>query len=421
VSGILLDMQEKGSVKTKLARSGGRIIYEKGAAPLSTRLPPAVRKELKKRAAGAMLTGDPPSGKFVGFALVGVTSGAKGYGFGGSAASIDHKLGNKGETWHVAETKPMDAVQALVGGTARLLFFIGVGLSGVLAIAALFLGRRMSRPIRRMADATRDIGKGQFDKRLAIRSRDELGDLARSFDLMAAELQRTTASKKELEREVAEREAAQAALQEALAEKEVLLREVHHRVKNNMQVIISLLRMHSRKTSDPGQAQVFSDCRVRIEAMSLIHEALYQAEDLSRIDFAAYIKKLCRTLGQAHDASGKGITLTAERCDARMNLDKGIAVGMVIAELISNAFKHAFPSGRGGGVSVRLTGLDAETMELIIADDGVGLPADIDLENPPSLGLRLVAGIVTRELGGSMHAERDGGTRFVIRFNCKRE
>ena len=219
--------------------------------------------------------------------------------------------------------------------------------------------------------------------------------------------------------DITERKKTETALQEALAEKEVLLREIHHRVKNNMQVITGLLRMHSRKTDDTHLLSVFHDCRDRIDAMALIHEALYQSEDLARIDFEAYLKKLCRNLSQAHDAGGKRIQLKTDLCNLVMSMDQGIAVGMVIAELVTNAFKHAFPLGTGGTVWIRLSRPSRRAIELIVADNGIGLPPDMDIQHPASLGLRLVTGAVTRELGGSIQLDRNGGARFLIRFTCE--
>jgi two-component sensor histidine kinase len=216
--------------------------------------------------------------------------------------------------------------------------------------------------------------------------------------------------------DISERKRAETALQKSLAEKEVLLREIHHRVKNNMQVITGLLRMHARRNQYPHLKTIFDDCRDRVEAMSLVHEALYQSDDLSRIDFEAYLRKLCRNLAHAHDAQRKGITLAINAADVSLDMDQGVAVGMIVAELISNAFKHAFPNDEGGAVSVHLDRPDGETVRLVVSDTGKGLPDDFDSRNPSSLGMRLVAGAVTRELGGALAVERDEGTSFIIRF-----
>ncbi|MFC1736351.1 PAS domain S-box protein [Candidatus Hydrogenedentota bacterium] len=223
----------------------------------------------------------------------------------------------------------------------------------------------------------------------------------------------------ETNRDITERNRAKEQIAASLKEKEVLLREIHHRVKNNMQVIVSLLRMHSRRIDDARVGEVFDECRDRISAMALVHEALYQSKNLAQIDFEGYIRKLCRNLSEAYDASGRGIAMMVGRCNVALNMDQGIAVGMVLCELVANAFKHAFPPGKSGKVSVSLSDLNEEEIELVVQDDGIGLPAEITVLDSPSLGLELAAATVMQELGGSIDVERDGGTRFVIRFKCK--
>jgi len=221
-------------------------------------------------------------------------------------------------------------------------------------------------------------------------------------------------------RDISERKRAEEMIAASLKEKEVLLREIHHRVKNNMQVIISLMRMHSRRAKSTNLDRVFSECRDRINAMLLIHEALYKSENLSRIDFEVYLKKLCKNLSQAYGVKGKGIVVSVDRCNVTLNMDQGVAVGMVISELISNACKHAFPESKGGKVLVSLYGLEGNDVELIVQDDGKGLPREIDIHNSSSLGLQLVFAAVTREMGGTIKVDRGTGTRFVIHFKCRR-
>ena len=216
--------------------------------------------------------------------------------------------------------------------------------------------------------------------------------------------------------DIDQRKKMEEALLEALEEKEILLREIHHRTKNNMQTIISLLRMHSRMDRSAPLQAVFEDCRGRIEAMSLVHEALYQSDDLVRIDFQTYLRKLCRNLGRAHGAVEKGISVEVAPTNVSLNMDQGVALGMIIAELVSNAFKHAFPGGRIGNVTIGVKTPDPGTVELRVADDGIGLPPDLDIENPPTLGLKLVSGAVRRELGGALELNRNGGAAFIVRF-----
>ena len=211
-------------------------------------------------------------------------------------------------------------------------------------------------------------------------------------------------------------------LHDSVREKEVLLREIHHRVKNNLNIIVSLLRMHVRRTENAEIHEIFRDCQNRIEAMSLIHESLYQADaPLSRIDFQTYLRKLCRNLCHAHNAAHKRIEVRVDTDDVWLDIDQGIAVGMVISELVSNAFKHAFPMGKGGRQAIRLRRVPKGCIELVVENDGKPMSPEIDIHNSPSLGLRLVATTVTRQLNGTIDVERGNGTRFIIRFQCQND
>lgn len=225
-----------------------------------------------------------------------------------------------------------------------------------------------------------------------------------------------------LENLVAERTkklaASEAKIAASLREKDVLLREIHHRVKNNMQVIVSLLRLHSRRTQDEHVRLVFGECRDRINAMSLIHEALYESEDIARIDFHAYLEKLCRYLNRAYSTTGHDIQISLVHSQAWLGMDQSVAVGMVVCELVSNAFKHAFTEDRPGTIAIELAQLAGKEIQLTIQDNGVGLPAEIDLDSPPSLGLDLAVSAVRGELGGTIDVTRAPGTKYVIRFDC---
>ncbi len=223
----------------------------------------------------------------------------------------------------------------------------------------------------------------------------------------------------ELESEVDECKQTEESITASLNEKEVMLRKIHHRIKNSMQIIVSLLRMYLRRTKDKQVGQILNNCRDRVNALSLIHEVLYQSENLSRINYEVYLKLLCRNLSQVYSLSRKGITISIEECNISLNIDQGIAIGMVISELVSNAIKHGFKTGEGGNISISLSCLNGKDVELIIQDNGKGLPPEIDILNSSSLGLQLTAAAVTRELNGSIEVERNGGTCYFIRFKCK--
>ena len=227
---------------------------------------------------------------------------------------------------------------------------------------------------------------------------------------------RLRAGKIRLEQEILERKRAEDKIAAALKEKEVLLREVHHRVKNNMQVIVSLLRLYSSKVEDSRSKEVFEDCRARVGAMSLVHEALYRSDDLGRIDLEDYLRKLCLALGRTHSQT---VSLVSKDCRVSLGMDQAIAAGMVVGELVGNAFKHAFPGREAGTVSVELNCMDGTEVELAVRDDGVGLPADLDVFKSPSMGLQLVVATVEHQLKGRLEAKSNGGTTILVRFRCK--
>lgn len=220
-------------------------------------------------------------------------------------------------------------------------------------------------------------------------------------------------------RDITQRKRAEERLAASLKEKEVLLREVHHRVKNNMQVITSLLRMHARRSQSPQVQEVFEDCQSRVGAMALVHETLYQSEDLARIDFGVYLEKLCQNLARVHGGGHGNISVVPEAKDVSLGTDQAVAVGMVVSELVSNAFKHAFPEGGEGRIAVSIHETGEQGVELVVEDNGVGLSADVDPDNTDTLGLRLVSAAATGELGGTIEIARGGGTRFTLRFKVK--
>ncbi len=290
----------------------------------------------------------------------------------------------------------------------------------------LILNRWALKPAATMSKQFAAYGTGRLDQRFALCGVMEMDNIAARANIAAERIEALT---NEMESEIEMRREAEEQLRmherqlkEALAEKEVLLREIHHRVKNNMQVITSLLSIYSHKTDSVEVQRIFEGCRDRIDAMALIHESLYQSDNLSQIHFSSYLKKICHNLSRAYDAAGHGITLTLQDCEVDIDTDRCIAVGMILAELIANAFKHAFPSGSGGCVTVGLTAIDEDSMEISVTDDGVGLPEGLDIATVPSLGLRLAAAVITRDLGGTIQAENgEAGTRIVLRMPRRRK
>jgi PAS domain S-box-containing protein len=212
--------------------------------------------------------------------------------------------------------------------------------------------------------------------------------------------------------ELARRTVVEAQLQTSLREKEVLLREIHHRVKNNLQIVSSLLNLQLRVVDDPHLRALLQDCRQRIQAMALIHEALYQADDLSRVPFEVYVRRLAARLLRAYEVVPRHIRLTIHADHLALDIDKAAPCALIFHELLSNALKHGFPAGRPGTIDV---GLHCTSYQFImwVRDNGVGVPPGLDWQHTHTLGLKLVS-MLGEQLGGHLVLEREGGTTFTL-------
>ncbi len=215
--------------------------------------------------------------------------------------------------------------------------------------------------------------------------------------------------------DVTERHQAEEKLFKSLQEKEVLLKEIHHRVKNNLYVISGLLNLQSSYIEDEEVRNLFQDSQNRIQTMAVIHEQLYQSQDLAEIDFADYIKRLVSNLFLSYNHQQSGIKPITHLEKCYLNIETAIPAGLLINELVTNAFKHAFPSGQGE-VNISLEVEREQQIKLTVADNGQGLPADLDWENSPSLGLRLVR-LLSQQLDAQVQFETSPrGTNFTLKF-----
>ncbi|MBI5675928.1 MAG: PAS domain S-box protein [Nitrospirae bacterium] len=230
-------------------------------------------------------------------------------------------------------------------------------------------------------------------------------------------------------RDITGRKKAEEDIKASLREKEVLLKEIHHRVKNNMQIITSLLRLQAGKSADEREIEMLRESRNRIRSMSLIHEKLYRTSDLSHINFKDYIDDLTRGLYRSYGIDKQKISCNIEADDILLEVDTAIPCGLIVNELVSNALKYAFPGDRRGMINIRLRRiLESETeneeskfkaLELTVSDNGIGVPNDFDLKNAASLGLKLVTTLSENQLNGRIEIDDSEGTRFLIRFKEK--
>lgn len=204
-------------------------------------------------------------------------------------------------------------------------------------------------------------------------------------------------------------------LTRALHEREVLLQEVHHRVKNNLQVISSLLSLQVRKLGGGVGTEALEECRARVRAIGLIHERLYQSKDYAAVDFTSYVRGLATIIFDTMEVSPATVKLALELEDVSLGVDRAIPCSLLVNELLTNALKHGFPDGRRGTVTVELGRLENSRIRLRIADDGVGGGAREQASNVGSLGLTLVH-TLARQLEASVEVDDTNGTAFTFTF-----
>ncbi|RYX99498.1 MAG: hypothetical protein EON84_00420 [Bradyrhizobiaceae bacterium] len=211
--------------------------------------------------------------------------------------------------------------------------------------------------------------------------------------------------------------AARDRLQASLNEKDVLLKEVHHRVKNNLQLISSLLNLQASRIADPSVASLFADSRNRVRSMAMVHEDLYRAGNFAEVAMQAHLEGLCAQLDRAYGLAR--VDIVAESDDVTLDLNRAVSCGLIVNELVSNALKHGFPTERNGQITVHFGGRNNGTCSLTVADNGIGLPLHIDIACAKSLGLQLVRDLV-EQLDGVLSVDRSEGTWFEVTFGDHR-
>ncbi|MFQ5963822.1 MAG: ammonium transporter [Candidatus Scalinduaceae bacterium] len=243
---------------------------------------------------------------------------------------------------------------------------------------------------------------GDMSLRVPVEPFTEVGQIATHYNSVMDALQKATAR-----------------TEASLEEKEVLLREIHHRVKNNMQVISSLLKLQSRNVKDEHQIEMLKESQNRIKAMALIHEKLYRSKDLAKIDFNDYIKNLVNDLFLSYKVSTGKVALKMNIETVSFGIDTAIPCGLIVNELVSNSLKYAFPKGKDGEIKISLRRIEdskTEMFELIVSDNGDGIPEDLDIRKTESLGLRLITNLAENQLQGKVEINRNEGTEFQIKF-----
>ncbi|MDX2100311.1 MAG: histidine kinase dimerization/phosphoacceptor domain -containing protein, partial [Leptolyngbyaceae cyanobacterium bins.59] len=239
---------------------------------------------------------------------------------------------------------------------------------------------------------------------------------AQLYEALEHYSQNLEAQNRQLEQEVSDRRRAEEGLKLSLAEREILLKEIHHRVKNNLQIVSGLLQLQAQSSTDPTMINILRESQHRIESMSLIHKKLYFSAELGHLNLADYIPSLATSLLMSYQMVPNSVELDMDIDPIILNIDQAIPCGLIINELISNALKYAFPNGRLGMIHLHLHSLPDRQVELLIQDNGVGLPESVSWDYTQSLGLSLVKDLALEQLEGTFTVTREGGTAFYIQF-----
>ena len=218
--------------------------------------------------------------------------------------------------------------------------------------------------------------------------------------------------------DITERKHAEDHIKASLQEKEVLLQEIHHRVKNNLQIVSSLLSLQTRYISQPELLAIFRESQNRIRSMALIHEKLYRSDDLARIDFGEYLRNLVNHLYRSYAANSDQIQLEINIKNIRLDIDTAVPYGLIINELISNSLKYAFPEQREGCISIAFSKPQPNKHVLSVGDNGIGFPEEFSIDTCQSLGLRLVKSL-TQQLNGRFEISMQKGTHFIFTFQIE--
>ena len=217
--------------------------------------------------------------------------------------------------------------------------------------------------------------------------------------------------------DLTERKLAEQRIKDALLQKDLLLREVHHRVKNNLQVVHSLLDLQAMKVKDPDVVNALRDSQNRVRSMSLIHQTLYQSSNVAQVDFTQFLNELMVGLTEAYRSATGRVEIHMQAEGVRLPINEAIPCGLIINELVSNALKHGFADGRSGAIWIKLQ-QDGKHVTVQVANDGAAIPEEHDLRRSGSLGLQLV-NLFTRQIRGKLEVQRADPVSFTIRFELE--
>lgn len=264
-------------------------------------------------------------------------------------------------------------------------------------LLSTILTQSISTPVQSLAKAAQLVSEHRdYGVRVPRPGNDELGMLTQTFNEMLSKIEESDSG-----------------LRKAIGEKDVLIQEVHHRVKNNLQVILSLFDMQARHVDNAAALEVFRDCKARIRSMSLVHEMLYGSSDLSKIDFKLYVERLADDLSNSYQPVDRHVKTNISLKNLELDISKAVPLGLLTNEVLTNSIKHAFLEEPNPEIFIKQ--VPSEALTLLIGDNGKGLPPEIDFSNPTTFGLRIIR-LLAEQLNADLNVESNRGTIYTIQM-----
>lgn len=275
----------------------------------------------------------------------------------------------------------------------RVIYFIGLGGILLAMVFGITLTRNLTRPINLLLDGIKKIENDEYDEPVEVVSRDEFGQLTHTFNALVANIRGN------------------------LREKETLLAEIHHRVKNNLAVISGLLQLEGDNAGNEDIKAILKNSQLRIQSMATVHEMLYKAQDFNNLSFDNFVSEMVSYIQKVHKAESSDIDIHLAVDDIHLNVNQAVPCGLIINELLTNAFKHAYPPGRSGPINVILRER-GNNIFLQVKDEGTGLPPYFELRKSESLGFTLIK-ILTKQINADIEINGQNGTEISLTFEKK--
>lgn len=295
-----------------------------------------------------------------------------------------------GITGYYAVAKSLTQALEPLHQLQKVIYLIGFGGILLAVILGITMTNNLTRPINLLLDGIKRIENDEYDQPVDVVSSDEFGQLTRTFNKLVSDIK------------------------ENLKEKETLLAEIHHRVKNNLAVISGLLQLEGFKADDEQTERILKNSQLRIHSMATVHELLYEAQNFNKLSFVDFITKMVSSIQDVYESQQPSITISFDTDDVHLNVNQAVPCGLIINELVTNAFKHAYPNSKTGKIDVILHE-KGEQILLKVKDEGQGLPDDFTLEESDSLGFKLIQ-ILSKQIDAEVSVDTQNGTAISVSF-----